>query len=224
MTELRTTASNSWSVTQAAALALASLLVGVSVGWMVHNSARREAPKAAPVVPALAPPAVRDTSLTPTLSSAPPTLSPMDLKTAADSQAAALVEQLKADPANAALLTKIGNIYYDAKQYPTAIDYYQRSLRLQPSDTSVRTDMGTAYWYDGEADSAIAEFQKVLSYEPNKANALFNLGIVKWKGKNDPAGAIAAWQKLLTANPGFEARAKVEDLIAQAQATMTKKP
>ena len=44
------------------------------------------------------------------------------------------------------------------------------------------------------------------------------------RGKNDPAGAIAAWQKLLAANPGFEARAKVEDLIAQAQATITKKP
>jgi len=224
VTELRTIASNSWSAPQTTALALSSLLVGISAGWMIHNSVRRKAPETAPVAVALAPHAVGDKSLAPTLSSAPPIPSPMDLKAAADSQAAALVEQLKTDPTNAALLTKIGNIYYDAKQFPTAIDYYQRSLRLQPSDTSVGTDMGTAYWYDGQADSAIAEFQKVLSYEPNKANALFNLGIVKWKGKNDPAGAIAAWQKLLAANPGFEARAKVEDLIAQAQATITKKP
>ena len=207
MTELRTTASNSWSIPQAAAVAFFSLLVGISVGWMVHKSRTGRAG-----------------SLSPPHGSAPSIPSPTDLKAAADSQAAPLIEQLKADPANAALLSKIGNIYYDAKQYPVAIEYYERSLRSQPNDTSVRTDMGTAYWYNGDADTAIAEFQKVLSYEPTKANALFNLGVVKWKGKNDPAGAIAEWQKLLAANPGFEARAKVEEMIAQAQATMTEKP
>ena len=224
MTELRTTASKSWSAPQAAALALFSLVVGISVGWMVHKSRGRRAPEAAPSASTPAPNVVPIGSLPPVLSSAPPVPSPADLKAAADSQAGPLIEQLKADPANAALLSKVGNIYYDAKQYPVAIEYYERSLRSQPSDTSVRTDMGTAYWYNGDADTAIAEFQKVLSYEPTKANALFNLGVVKWKAKNDPAGAIAEWQKLLAMNPGFEAKAKVEEMIAQAQATMTKKP
>jgi tetratricopeptide (TPR) repeat protein len=150
--------------------------------------------------------------------------SPEELRKAADSQAAPLVEQLKADPTNAALLAQVGNLYYDAKQYPVAIEYYERSLKSSPKDASVRTDLGTAYWYKGDADTAIGEFQRALADEPDQANALFNLGIVKWNGKHDAAGAIADWKKLLATNPSFPARAKVEDLIAQAQNSLDKRP
>lgn len=103
-----------------------------------------------------------------------------DLRKAVDSEAAPLLEQLKSSPTDAGLLARLGNIYYDAKQYPQAIDYYERCLKSQPVDTSVRTDLGTAYWYKGDADTAIMEFNKALSYEPTKADTLFNLGIVKW--------------------------------------------
>src|SRR5208283_3468613 len=94
--------------------------------------------------------------------------------------------------------------------YPTAIDYYQRALKIEPANTGVRTDMATAIWYTGNADGAIAEFQKSLSYEPNKANTLFNLGVVEWQGKMDIDKAVAAWQKLLATNPNYEEKAKVE--------------
>jgi len=143
--------------------------------------------------------------------------SPAELKQAADSQAAPLLEQLKAEPANGSLLTQLGNVYYDAKQYPTAIEYYERSLKLQPNDASVRTDLGTAYWYHGDPDTAIAQFTKALSLEPTKADTLFNLGIVKWQGKKDAQGAVAAWQKLLDTNPGYPNKESVLQLIAQAQ-------
>ena len=141
-----------------------------------------------------------------------------ELKQAADTQAAPLIAQLKADPTNGALLAQLGNIYYDAKQYPTAIEYYERSLKLQPNDASVRTDLGTAYWYMSDADAAIAQFNKSLSLEPNKPDTLFNLGIVKWQGKKDGPGAIAAWQKLLDTNPGYPNKDNVLQLMAQAKA------
>jgi tetratricopeptide (TPR) repeat protein len=142
----------------------------------------------------------------------------------ADTQAGPLIEKLKADPNNAGLLENIGNIYYDAQQYPTAIDYYQRALKVEPTNTGVRTDMATAYWYTGNADTAIAEFQKSLSYEPNKANTLFNLGIVEWQGKMDIDKAVATWQKLLDTNPNYEAKDKVLELMAQAKKHSGVKP
>jgi tetratricopeptide (TPR) repeat protein len=142
---------------------------------------------------------------------------PQEVRQAADIQAAPLLEQLKADPTNAALLAQLGNVYYDAKQYPSAIDYYERSLKSQPANSSVRTDLGTAYWYNGDADTAIAEFNKVLASEPNKADTLFNLGVVKWQGKKDAQGAIAAWRKLLDTNPGYVNKDSVLQLIAQVQ-------
>jgi len=133
----------------------------------------------------------------------------------ADKQAAPLVEQLKGDPGNAKLLAQIGNTYYDTQQYPSAIDYYQRTLQVAPKDASVRTDMATAFWYTGNADTAIAEFNRALGDEPNKPNALFNLGVVQWQGKMDVKGALATWQRLLDTNPNYDGRAKVLELMEQ---------
>jgi tetratricopeptide (TPR) repeat protein len=99
----------------------------------------------------------------------------------------------------------------------TAIDYYERSLKVQPADTSVRTDLGTAYWYKGDADTAIAQFNKSLTHDSKKADTLFNLGIVKWQGKKDGPGAVAAWKKLLETNPACPEKGAVLQLMAQAQ-------
>jgi cytochrome c-type biogenesis protein CcmH/NrfG len=142
----------------------------------------------------------------------------------ADTQAGPLIEKLKADPNNAGLLENIGNVYYDAQLYPTAIDYYQRALKIEPTNTGVRTDMATAIWYTGNADAAITEFQKSLSYDPNKANTLFNLGVVEWQGKMDIAKATATWQKLLDTNPNYEGKDKVLELMAQAKKHAGVKP
>lgn len=149
---------------------------------------------------------------------------PDQMKKMADTQAAPLVEQLKAAPNDPDLLAKIGNLYYDVQSYPTAIDYYQRSLELKPANTGVRTDLATAYWYLGNPDTAIKEFNKALSYEPNKANTLFNLGVVQWQGKMDIKAAVASWKKLLQTNPDYENKDKVLQLIAQAEKHSSVKP
>jgi cytochrome c-type biogenesis protein CcmH/NrfG len=146
------------------------------------------------------------------------------MKRMADKQAEPLLAQLKTDPENPDLLAKIGNIYYDTQQYPTAIDYYQRSLKAKPGDTSVRTDMATAYWYAGNPDTAIVEFKRVLADEPNKPNTLFNLGVVQWQGKMDVKGALATWQKLLDTNPNYEGKEKIVELMAQVKKHANIKP
>jgi cytochrome c-type biogenesis protein CcmH/NrfG len=149
---------------------------------------------------------------------------PDQMKKMADTQAAPLIEKLKSDPDNPELLTSVGNFYYDAQQYPIAVDYYGRALKAKPSDAGVRTDMATAYWYMGNADTAITEFNKALTYEPNKPNTLFNLGLVKWQGKMDINGAVADWEKLLKANPNYEGKDKVEQMIAEAKKHSGVKP
>jgi tetratricopeptide (TPR) repeat protein len=135
----------------------------------------------------------------------------------ADAKAAPLLEKLKSDPNNLELIAGVGNVYYDAKQYPIAIDYYGRALKARPSDAAVRTDMATAYWYMGNADQAIVEFNLALHYAPNNPNTLFNLGVVMWRGKMDAAGAIADWEKLLAVNPNYVEKDKVEQLINEAK-------
>ena len=206
-------ASTEWNSTQAYTLAVICLLAGVAGGWLFRGSQ----PASAVAAPAA-------TSSAGVSGNANPQPTPEQMKKMADVSAAPLLEQLKSDPNNAGLLANIGNLYYDAQQYPEAIGYYQRALQIQPADAAVRTDMATAIWYTGDANSAIAEFNKSLSYDPTKANTLFNLGIVKWQGKMDIAGAVSAWQKLLETNPNYEGKERVEQLIAQARQHAGVKP
>lgn len=139
------------------------------------------------------------------------------LKQMAAVHAAPLLEKLKADPASLDVLTSLGNVYYDAQQYPQAIDYYARVLRVKPDDAAVRTDMGTAFWFMGNADRALAEFQKALASVPDNPNTLFNLGMVKWKGKMDAEGATAAWERLLATDPGYGQKKQVEQMLAEVK-------
>jgi tetratricopeptide (TPR) repeat protein len=108
-------------------------------------------------------------------------------------------------------------VYYDAQQFPVAIDYYQRALKAKPADASIRTDMATAYWYLRDVDRALAEFDKALHYNPSHPGTLLNRGVVLWQGKNDTAGAVASWQKLLETNPGYPDKQRIQELIARAK-------
>jgi len=206
-----------WTSLRANTLAVVCLFMGIAGGWLLrgwHSPAVTGAVKAANV---LTPPAMGTTP-------AAQMRSPARLKEMADTQAAALLDQLRSDPKNPDLLTSIGNVYYDAQQYPIAVDYYGRALKGKPSDSAVRTDMATAYWYIGNADGAIAEFNKALTFQPDKPNTLFNLGLVKWKGKMDAAGAVADWEKLLATNPNYDGRAKVEQMLAEVKKDVRVKP
>jgi len=211
----QSTSIEQWTSVQAYVLAVICLLVGVASGWFIRGS-QGQGPAAAAAASTSAPPLGDNPGAqTPT---------PAQMQKMADTQAAPLLAKLAADPNNVELIENIGNIYYDAQQFPTAIDYYQRALKEQPANTGVRTDMATAIWYTGNPDGAIAEFQKSLSYEPNKANTLFNLGVVEWQGKMDIDKAVATWQKLLDTNPNYEGKDKVLELMAQAKKHSGVKP
>lgn len=195
-----------WSYRRALLLMAICLTAGIAGGWALrgsHSAAATDGKVAsAPRV-------------TPNAAAQPP--SPEQMRAMADSQAAPQILKLKSEPKNLELLTSVGNVYYDAQQYPVAVDYYQRALAVNASDAAVRTDMATAYWYMGNADTAIAEFNKALTYAPNNANTLFNLGLVKWQGKHDSAGAIADWKKLLATHPDYEAKEKVQQMLSEVE-------
>ena len=206
-----------WTRERAALLAAVCLVAGTAGGWAIGGWRSAKAPAAIPAVKVMQDGNAAAPNVVP---QAP---GPAQLKQMADAQAAPLMEKLKADPNNADVLLAVGNLYYDAQQYDTAVDYYTHVLRVKPADAAVRTDMGTAYWFMGNADRAIAEFNKALTYVPDNPNTLFNLGLVKWKGKKDAAGAEAAWKRLLATDPNYEQKGQVEQMLAEVkkQATAT---
>lgn len=192
----------SWSSREAYLLAMVCLFVGVIAGYLLRGSSSPVAQPSAAAAPAS--------------SSAPPP-QPLQSPEALNPVVQPMLDMLKVDPKNAETLIKLGNTYYDHKVYDESIKYYQRALEVRPDDVNVRTDMGTAYYYTGSPDRAIQEFEKSLKINPNHGQTLFNMGVVKFEGKKDGAGALAAWEKLLKTNPDYPEKQRVLDMMAQAK-------
>ena len=193
-----------WTSTQAYVLAALCLLLGVALGYLFRGSASPAAAQAsAPATEQAAAPVPQQPSA--------------DVQAAVAQAAAPLLEAINQNPKDYDSLVKLGNVYYDGQQFQNAIQYYERAVAIHPENPDVRTDMGTAYWYTGNADKAVAAMETSLKYRPGHPQTLFNLGWVRWQGKADPKGAVAAWEQLLKANPDYPQRQQVEQYIAKAK-------
>lgn len=197
-----------WTSAQAYVLAAFCLLLGVALGYLFRGSA---SPGATSVAATTTQPGGAQPSSTQQDQPDP------NLQAALAQAAAPLLEAVNKDPKDFDSLVKLGNLYYDGKQFPNAIQYYERALAIHPENPDVRTDMGTAYWYTGDAQKAVAAMETSLKYRPGHPQTLFNLGWVRWQGQQDPQGAIKAWQELLKANPEYPQRQQVEQYIAKAK-------
>ena len=142
-----------------------------------------------------------------------------EMKQMADKKAEPLIEKLKSDPNNSSLLIQIGNLYKGTHQFKDAADYYGKAVKIDPKNVAIRTEMASCMYYSGDVDGAISQLQQSLHYDPKDANSLFNLGMVKWQGKQDSKGALAAWKELLKSNPQISAdrKATVQKLMADVQ-------
>ena len=189
-------------------LAAAALLIGLGIGYF-GIGARKAPPPTAPR--ASSPPGK------PTLPGGHPKPTIEQMKAMADAKVAPLLEKLKTDPKNTALLNQIAGTYLATHQFKEAADYFRKSLEWNPNDNSVRTALASDLYYSGDTDNALDELDKVLKKDPNDIDALFNLGMIRFKGKNDAAGAIAAWQQLLKTHPDLDRKLTVEQLIAKAK-------
>ena len=124
---------------------------------------------------------------------------------------------LATDPKNLRANVDLANRLYDAKRYAEAIPYYQQAVTIDPKNVNVSTDLATALYYAGRADEALAQFDRSLVIDPKHGQTLFNIGIVKRDARNDPKGAIAAWERLLASVPDYPDAAKVRSMIAELQ-------
>jgi cytochrome c-type biogenesis protein CcmH/NrfG len=140
-----------------------------------------------------------------------------DMKQMADKQVAPLLDKLRSDPNNVALLMQIGAMYHISHQFSDAATYYGRAAQADPKNVAARTKFAISLYRSGDADGAIAQLNQALSFDPKDANCLFNLGMIRLQGKGDGKGALAAWQQLLNSNPQLspDHKAAVQSLMAQ---------
>jgi len=182
--------------------AVAGMCFGVILGWVIgaQQAARPAAPAAAAPVPAAGQGTARQ---------APP----LD-----EARVQALMTVIKNDPKNAGAAVQLANVYFDAERYEDAITWYEEGLRFDPKNPDASTDLGISYYYTGQIDRALERFEASLAIDPRHTKTMLNKGIVLAFGKQDLAGAEAAWKQVVAISPdspeGQAAQRGLEGLAA----------
>lgn len=175
------------------AFAIAGSLFGLIVGWILGSqqtlsTARMTPPAASQQAQAQAPAGGgAGAAQTPALD---------------ENRVQAMRTAAEQNPGDAGPRIQLGNMYFDAERYPEAIAWYEEALKVNATDPNVSTDLGVAYYYTNQPDKAVAQFERSLSLDPKHTKTLLNMGIVKAFGKQDLAGAAAAWQQVVALAPG----------------------
>lgn len=173
----------------ALAFALAGTVFGLLVGWIVGSQVAVSRPAAAPAVEA-------------TSTSAGDTAATGQQRPRLDeARIASLRAAAQQNPRNPQPRIELGNLYFDAEQYDEAIKWYEEALKLDPRNVNVSTDLGVSYYYTNQPDRALAQFEQSLRLDPTHTKTILNVGIVRAFGKQDLAGAMEAWQRVVELAP-----------------------
>ncbi|OFW05530.1 MAG: hypothetical protein A3I61_04385 [Acidobacteria bacterium RIFCSPLOWO2_02_FULL_68_18] len=181
--------------------AVAGMCFGVILGWVIGTQqAARPAAPATAQVPQTGQATTRQ---------APP----LD-----EARVQALMTVVKNDPKNAGAALQLGNTYFDAERYEDAIKWYEESIRIDPKNPDASTDLGISYYYTGQTDRALQRFEESLKLDPRHTKTMLNKGIVLAFGKQDLAGAEAAWKQVVALAPdsqeGQAARRALDGIAA----------
>ena len=133
-TKAQPTVASAWQVKQVYAMAVISLVVGLAIGYLFRGSQSPALSPTQPVAASQSPHAAGG------MGGQMPSLEQM--KQMADDKAAPLLEQLKGDPNNTVLLTKVGDLYQATHQFKEAAGYYDKALHVDPKNVSIRTAVG----------------------------------------------------------------------------------
>jgi tetratricopeptide (TPR) repeat protein len=193
--------------------AIAGMLFGVILGWVIGAQQAPAGSTAAPVAAGAPAQGAAAASQAP----------PLD-----EARVQSLMTVIENDPKNAGAAVQLANTYFDAEKYPDAIKWYEASLQIDPSDPDASTDLAVSYYYTGQIDRALQQFDVSLKLNPKHTKTMLNQGIVLAFGKQDLAGAQRAWEQVVALAPdspeGQAAKRALEGVAAAGHPGTTATP
>ena len=119
-------------------------------------------------------------------------------------------------PAQTAVVS--GNWYYDRKNWPRAIEVYEKAILLGADNADVRTDLGNAYRFSDRPQKALEQYEIAQKQNPQHENSLFNQGGLYAFSLNQPEKALEIWREYLARFPQSPNAPKTRELISEAEA------
>ncbi len=94
----------------------------------------------------------------------------------------AVIETLKArlfdDPDNGALLSALGDAYFEQRRFDEAILIYKRAITFNPNDFDALNDLGLAYHYTGNSQAALEVLDRSIAANPDYKFARLSKGFI----------------------------------------------
>lgn len=145
--------------------------VHLRLGWLLYTAKRYEESvaaykKAAEIMPA---------SIEPLLA----LVNPLATQKKWDEVEKNHLNILKIDPKNSLTNFRLGQIYYNKKEYAKAEKYFSTSLNLYPFDYDSMLMSGWNYYFLGKYSEAKELFNRVLLYSPFDTSAIEGLKLIK---------------------------------------------
>jgi mono/diheme cytochrome c family protein len=125
-------------------------------------------------------------------------------------------------------LLRYGDVAWELDRYEDAAKGYGAALRqltdqnksqpqakLEPAHVHALSRYGQILFFSGENDQALELLRTAAKFD--NAEAYLTIGNILFSSKNDPQGAIEAWQSFQKVNTDKELGARIPDLIAAAR-------
>lgn len=106
---------------------------------------------------------------------------------------------IKDDPSNIQYWKYNGYCNMQVKNYPAAINSYNKALDLDKSLLDIRTNRAIAFMNEGKHKNALEDLKLISLQKPDDTQVLFNLALCFSKTNNED-GALQAYEKLIDLN------------------------
>ena len=109
------------------------------------------------------------------------------------------------------------NQAYDRRDWPRAIELYQRSIAQGIDNADVRTDLGNGYRFSGQPRDALAQYEIAQKQDPRHEISFFNSATLQIEGFQDPARAVALLRDYLSRFPDSPNAANARSILEQVK-------
>jgi len=124
---------------------------------------------------------------------------------------------VQSDPSNLNCLLDLGNLYYQAHQWPQAQSAYAAAVKLDPHDPAVMLKLAGTYIFQNNFTDAVPTLREAAALKPDSPEVHLLLGLSLSKitpPQND--AAIAEWRTVTELDPsgswGQQAQSYINEL------------
>jgi len=132
-----------------------------------------------------------------------------------------LKSRLFDDPENDALLSALGDAYFERRRFEEAITIYKKAVTINPVHYDVLNDLGLAYYYTGNTSAALKTLDKSTTANPDYKFAWLSKGFILTSEKRFEE-ALAPLHKAKELDPNGSIGAEADNFLRKIEEMTSK--